>query len=184
MRQTLRLHPDSICGAVASIEVEVARPRPRALLLRYVVTGGISDLLMPPVTAPTRGDELWRHTCFEAFLQPSPGDEYYEFNFSPSTQWAAYRFSGYRNEMRVAHEIAAPRIVARSNSESSELQVSLALDQVLNLPNDAGWRLGLAAVIEETSGEKSHWALAHAPGQPDFHHADGFALELPATDRT
>ena len=37
----------------------------------------------------------------------------------------------------------------------------------------------LSAVIEEADGTKSYWALAHAPGKPDFHHADGFALEMP-----
>ncbi len=41
MRQALKLHPDSRCTAVTRIEVEVARPRPGALVLRYVVTGKI-----------------------------------------------------------------------------------------------------------------------------------------------
>jgi hypothetical protein len=47
------------------------------------------------------------------------------------------------------------------------------------MPHDAPWRLGLSAVIEDTRGSLSYWALAHPPGKPDFHHADGFALELP-----
>jgi hypothetical protein len=55
----------------------------------------------------------------------------------------------------------------------------LALDGMSSLPRDAPWRLGLSAVIEETSGRKSYWALAHPPGKPDFHHADCFAYELP-----
>ena len=33
-------------------------------------------------------------------------------------------------------------------------------------------------VIEEVSGRKSYWALKHAPGRPDFHHPDAFALEV------
>jgi hypothetical protein len=37
----------------------------------------------------------------------------------------------------------------------------------------------LTAMIEETDGVKSYWALKHTPGKPDFHHAYGFALELP-----
>ena len=45
--------------------------------------------------------------------------------------------------------------------------------------SSAAWRLALTAVIEETGGAKSYWALKHAPGKPDFHHADGFVLELP-----
>ena len=43
---------------------------------------------------------------------------------------------------------------------------------------NALWRLGLSAVIEDTSGRKSYWALAHPPGKPDFHHADCFAHEF------
>jgi hypothetical protein len=49
-----------------------------------------------------------------------------------------------------------------------------------DLPSDAPWLLGLSAVIEEMNGRLSYWALAHPPGKPDFHHADCFALELPA----
>ena len=37
-------------------------------------------------------------------------------------------------------------------------------------------RLGLAAVIEASDGTRSYWALRHPAGQPDFHHADAFAL--------
>ena len=38
--------------------------------------------------------------------------------------------------------------------------------------------LSFTAVIEDTDGRLSYWALAHAPGKPDFHHAHAFALEL------
>ncbi len=175
MRQALRLHPDSLCLAATDIEVEVARPRAGSLLLTYVVTGTISDLRLPPVTAAARTDELWRHTCFEAFVCPSPGEAYYEFNFAPSTQWAAYRFSSYRSGMRVATEISAPRIEMQSAPECYTLQAALDSSR---LPRHAGWRLGLSAVLEETSGRKSYWALAHPPGKPDFHHSDCFVHEL------
>src|SRR5579863_8283993 len=109
MPLALKLHPDSLCAAAAQVEVDVARPRPGSLLLSYVVTGKIGELRLPAVVAATRTEELWRHTCFEAFVRTS-GAAYYEFNFAPSTQWAAYRFSGYRSGMRVATEIGAPRI--------------------------------------------------------------------------
>ena len=33
------------------------------------------------------------------FIRPEDGEGYYEFNFSPSGEWAAYRFSGYREGM-------------------------------------------------------------------------------------
>ena len=180
MRQALRLHLDSRCTAAAQIEVEAARPRPGTLVLRYFVTGKMSDLRLPPVTAAARSEGLWRHTCFEAFLRAGPGAAYTEFNFAPSTQWAAYRFDDYRSGMRVAEEIAAPRVEVRSTGTCYELRASLELDRLSGLPGDAAWRLGLSAVIEETSGRRSYWALAHPPGKVDFHHSDCFALELPA----
>ena len=68
---------------------------------------------------------------------------------------------------------------ARRTQDRFDLRVSLDLGPLATLPRDAVWRIGLAAVIEETSGRKSYWALAHPPGRPDFHHAHGFAYELP-----
>jgi hypothetical protein len=173
MRQTLRLHPYSHCAAATRIDADIARPHPGSLILSYVVSGRASDLRLPPVVAAARADELWQHTCFEAFVRPSTGSAYYEFNFSPSTQWAAYHFSGYRSGMRVATEIAAPRIEMWSTAGSYTLQAALELDEL-----SSPLHLGLSAVLEETNGRKSYWALAHPPGKPDFHHADCFALEL------
>src|SRR5215208_5502753 len=97
MRQLLKLHPDSRCLAVADIEVGVARRGADRLVLTYIVTGKMGDVRMLPVMPSARGNELWRHTCFEAFIRASSGPEYYEFNFSPSAQWAAYRFNGHRS---------------------------------------------------------------------------------------
>ncbi len=152
----------------------MARLGASQLVLRYVVTGTIADLAMPVPIAPSRADELWRHTCFEAFVCPAPGEAYCEFNFAPSTQWAAYGFDGYRKGMRVAAEICAPRIEAISTPERYTLQAVLEL----SAPAGARWRVGLATVIEEESGHLSYWALAHPPGRPDFHRADCFTCEI------
>jgi hypothetical protein len=173
MRHTLRLHPDSLCAAATRIEVDVSRLRPGSLVLSYIVSGKIGDLRLPPVVAAARADELWQHTCFEAFIGPSGRAEYCEFNFAPSTQWAVYRFDGYRSGMRIATEIGAPQIEARPSAERYTLQAKLELNR-LSPP----WRLGLSAVLEETNGRKSYWALAHPPGRADFHHSDCFVLEL------
>ena len=69
MRQALCLHPDSTCDPAITIDAEVARLRHDRLVLSYIVTGKIGALLLPPVTASARADELWRHTCFEAFVR-------------------------------------------------------------------------------------------------------------------
>jgi hypothetical protein len=178
MPQVLKRHPDSLCHAVRQIEVDIARPRPDALTLSYTVTGTMSDILMPPVVAAARSDDLWHHTCFEAFVRAPSDAGYHEFNFSPSTQWAAYRFSGHRSGMRMADEIDAPRIEVQSEPQAFTLRASLDLRGLPVLARKASWQIGLSAVIEDAGGVMSYWALAHPPGKPDFHHADCFALEL------
>jgi len=108
-------------------------------------------------------------------VMEAAGEGYYEFNFATSTQWAAYRFDRYRSGMHAATEIEPPQIVGRSIPERYTLRATLSLP---DRQRDRTWRVGLAAVLEERNGNKSYWALAHPPGAADFHHAEGFALEL------
>jgi hypothetical protein len=177
MRTALIIHPASQCASGTRVEVEALRPRPRRLDLAFSVTGGARSLYLPPRTWPGRADELWRRTCFEAFVRGARAKSYLEFNFSPSSQWASYRFSDYRTGMRAARELPAPRMEIHETDESFEMRVSLELDRS-RLPAAEAWRLGLAAVIEEANGRRSYWALAHPAGKPDFHHSEAFALRL------
>lgn len=163
----LILHPESRCDAVTAMTVETARKDGR-LALRYIVSGRIGDLRLPPATEPARTDELWRHTCFEAFLAAESG--YYEFNFAPSTQWAVYRFVDYRLGMRPAD--GAPRLAVKTGARELEVRAEI------EVPPDADGRLGLSAVIEEANGRISYWALAHAPGKPDFHRSETWTGEI------
>ena len=184
MLQALKLHPDGRCAAALRIEAGAMRPTPDRLELRYVARGEIGKLSLPVRTMPARTDELWKHTCFEAFVRGPEGGAYCEFNLAPSTQWAAYRFTGYRDGMKPVGEIDAPRIDVRLTDDRFEMDVSLDLGGVAELPKDAAWRVGMSSVIEEKDGGKSYWALAHPAGKADFHHADGFVLNLPLAERT
>jgi hypothetical protein len=180
MRLALKLHPDSLSLAATHIDVDVARAHAGSLVLRYFVTGKIGGLRLPPLAPPVRTEELWQRTCFEAFVRCPGSDIYYEFNFAPSTQWAAYQFDGYRSGMREASGVIAPPIAVKASSALFTLQASLEFDWLSDLPRDVRWHLGVSALIEETSGRKSYWALAHPPGKPDFHHPDCFAHEFSA----
>ncbi|HEX4301369.1 MAG TPA: DOMON-like domain-containing protein [Rhizomicrobium sp.] len=173
MRQSLSCHPDTPCDAVTGIAVEVTYTPRGDLQLEYSMTGDIAAVRLPPPAISARADNLWQHTCFEAFIRSAPdGAGYHEFNFSPSTQWAAYRFAAYRAGMAAAD--AAPHVETRVTATVFELRAVLALPST-----SAAALLALSAVIEETSGRKSYWALAHPPGKPDFHHPDCFSFELP-----
>lgn len=171
---TLVRHPETPCPALACVDVTVAQAADGGLTLCYRITGDIEQLRIPHPGTAGRVDGLWRHTCCEAFIGPSEGAAYREYNFSPSGDWAAYDFDGYRSGMRPAL-VSVPHITASVTSDRLEIDVHLPAD---TLPTRSGLRLGLTAVIEERNGDISYWALRHPAGKPDFHHTDGFALSL------
>jgi hypothetical protein len=176
-RLRLTRHPAAPPGPLAiAIDVTVARPDANILALTYEVTGRVGDLVIPSPAPPVRANGLWRHTCFEAFVRAPSGDAYAEFNFSPSGEWAAYGFSGYREGMTPL-EIAAPQIEVENTGVRLAVSVRLALGGVA-LAGARSSRLGISAVIEEAGGRVSYWALAHPPAKPDFHHRDSFVYEL------
>lgn len=170
MRRALTRHPALPCPAVESLEVEAGRAPGGRLVLRYRVRGALGDLIVPPPAVPARVDGLWEHTCFEAFVAFG-GDGYLECNFAPSGQWAAYRFDGYRQGM-APFETDPPRIDVEAGAEELDVRVAFAL------PAEGPVRIGLTAVIEAADGGLSYWALAHAPGPPDFHRAEIRVLAL------
>jgi len=139
----------------------------------FGVGGPIGRFVVPDAREPARAEDLWQTTCFEAFLRIPGADAYREWNFAPSGEWAAYDFTSHR-EGRIDADVAAPYIRVEDNLTWWALGATIAVDA------DAVWALGLSAILEETDGTKSYWALAHPPGdKPDFHAADCFAASLP-----
>jgi hypothetical protein len=171
MNLGLSAHPGAPPETVKYVSVQIYRDR-GGLQLLYVVEADPSRLVLPPPQKPYRADGLWQTTCFELFVRDE-GEGYREFNFSPSGQWAAYAFRAYR-EGREPLGVDSPPVI-RSSPEPFGLLLSVSLCADVR----ANARLGLSAIIEETGGRKSYWALAHPEDAPDFHHRDCFALELP-----
>jgi hypothetical protein len=138
----------------------------------------MARLRVPAFRAPCIGSELWRHTCFEAFLATEAAATYHELNFAPSGEWAVLAFRGYRDGQPLTSSVPTPAIAIRAASQSLELDVVVTLDGLSPAYASARLRLALATVIEETSGARSYWAAHHPPGDPDFHHADAFVVRL------
>ena len=128
--------------------------------------------VIPRADEPGRADELWRTTCFEAFLRPAGQQSYREWNFAPSGEWAAYDFSAYREGMREADVTAPPYIRMEDNLTWWALGATIAV------PAETNWELGLSTVLEEKDGTKSYWALAHPGEKPDFHAPGCFTARL------
>lgn len=167
MRLPLIPHPTSFPAGL-TLEVE-ARRAGRGLSLEYLLAGPVETVRWPEAAARARTDELWRTTCFEAFVRTAGG--YVEYNLSPSGAWAAYRFDGYREGMR-GLEIAPPFIVTRMAPGRFVLTVDV------ELPEDATGMVGLTAVIEGLDGAITYWALAHLSDKPDFHNEGSWSAVL------
>jgi hypothetical protein len=174
----LLAHPESPRGPVRNVEAHADYGADEWLRLSWRLDADLTQLSLPPASAPARGDGLWRHTCFEAFISGTASPAYWEFNFSPSGQWAAYGFTGYRAGRIALDPATAPRIMWRRAVGHVELAAAVRLDEFMTGPGQGPLRLGLAAVIEEQSGAISYWALRHPQDKPDFHHPEGFTFAL------
>lgn len=149
-------------GVVASTNIWFGIGAP---LSRFVIPAASEE--------PTRKEDLWETTCFEAFLRITGEEGYREWNFAPSGDWAAYDFTSHRDG-QIEADVAAPYVRVEDNMTWWALGATIAVDA------NAKWQVGLSAVLEEKDATKSYWALAHPEGdKPDFHAAACFAAHLP-----
>jgi hypothetical protein len=174
----LKCHPKTSSSARA-LEGHVRCTESSALGISFTLKGDIALLRIPQSATPRRADGLWQHTCFETFIGVKDSPAYYEFNFSPSGEWAAYAFREYRDGGPIDDDQLNPRIVVQKEAETLELHSVIRLDRLSKIQPGSILRLGLAAVVEDINGRLSYWALKHPPAKPDFHHPDNFTLEIP-----
>lgn len=148
------------------------------LTLRYRIFAQPRDILLPPPLPPGVGENLWQHTCCEAFIAAVNRPEYREFNFSPSGQSAAYRFTDYRQRDTGFSPSIHPQVSLHC------LNNQIVLDAILDknlLPSGLKLEIGLSCIIEATDRRKSYWALRHCAAQADFHQRQSFTLTLNTT---
>jgi hypothetical protein len=163
-------HPESAAAPAIEVQAVALVLATNAISFRYRVRGELGDLRIPRAAPSLRADELWRHTCFEAFVKPSAVTRYVELNFAPSSAWAAYSFESYRLGMKPLSPMKPPSVQTRTSGD--ELCVDVTL-QMKSLRFDSS--VGLSAVIEDVNGAMSYWALAHPRPKPDFHDANAWA---------
>lgn len=179
VKYELTCHPSvlsaEVSAAVTSIVIRAARVSTHELQLQYCLTGRLADLRIPMVSASRREDELWRHTCAELFVAEPNQEAYCEFNFSPSTQWAAYEFSRYRQGMKPA-ACSAPSIAVTQTEQALTLNVVVQLP--VSLARSPVLQASITMVVERSDGTHSYWAVNHATDTPDFHHRQSFVLTI------
>lgn len=174
----LTIHPSTPNDAVRSLAVRVRAEKSDTLVFHYSLAADMSRVRVPTSGVGRLADGLWKHTCFEAFVAAADAPAYHEFNFSPSRDWAIYRFSAYREGMSRAEMGGAPEISVRRRDGGLELESAVRLRHLADLRDARHLRVAMAAVVEDDAGGLSYWGLRHAPGKPDFHDRNGFALEV------
>ena len=137
------------------------------------------DLLNLPSSSSSKAsgssqrlDNLWLHTCFEAFLARPGEAEYWELNASPKGDWNLYRFNAYRTGGLAEPKALAPGVTFSRDRLGCRCTIEIELHP--------WWRhaeipeFGLTMVVEDGSNNLSYWALSHPGNQPDFHDRRGF----------
>lgn len=178
MNYELSCHPDTPTAKILGVSVQINANDRECWLEFYVRYEG--KIALPAMGEPRRADGLWKRTCFEVFLKSMGDGPYVEFNLSPSFEWAAYSFDSYRSGMRELALEFAPEI---SITPDTPGHFWLAAELDISAIGVRKAAMNLTAVIEDDEGGKSYWALAHAPGAPDFHNPDCFVARLPAPER-
>jgi hypothetical protein len=175
IERTLVAHPSAPpCSAL--VVVARAERVGTTLSLDYRLAGDLARIVLPPPARRLRTDRLWERTCFEAFIGFDGHDRYVEINLSPSTEWAAYAFDGYRLGMRTLPLDEPPAVTV--TREEGALGVTSSVDLSALPDARSPWRVGLTAVVATADGAKSYWALRHCGEAPDFHSASGFDVRL------
>jgi hypothetical protein len=173
-RWTLHPHPQSPAPAVRAVRARLGAGGDGPTLA-FEIDADRSALRWPAPATPAFRDGLWRHCCMEMFAAGTGGG-YREFNFSPSSEFAAYGFDTYRNGMRALELPGVPVITWNDGPPHLCIDIRLPAGWLAEARQQA---VGLAAVLEHSDGSLSYWALRHPGPKPDFHHRDGFIAGWP-----
>ena len=147
------------------------------LNIQYILKGDLSAIVIPQDNKTyLRQYDLWEHTCFEFFLKLKGTNEYWEFNLSPSRNWNVFHFLDYR--LNIVEEKAFNSLTfnVSQDQESLSIEINFNLD-ILGIV-EQGLDIAITSVVKNKDGQLSYWALTHPPMQADFHHQDGFIIDV------
>lgn len=141
--------------------------------LEIHIQGPTSDVLglwnfpdtNPIPAAPT--DDLWKHTCFEAFLSPTGATHYYEINLSSFGHWMVYRFDSERTGRVACPDLRPSAFEAKLRGGEFRVRASVDFSRQKDIA-DLNLDCCPALVLENTQNIISYWSLVHGD-KPDFH---------------
>lgn len=144
--------------------------------IKFILSGNINDILIdPPVENSQRTDKLWEKTCFEIFIKSDESSSYWEYNLSPSSNWAIYGFSAYRQGK--FDELSIDTIPIRASKEHKQLSLASQIPLPKSL-FEQNLKIGLSSVVQDDKGDIYYYALTHVKSQPDFHADESFIVTV------
>ena len=146
----------------------------QGFLLSFEIRGSGTELvsISGAATLPIRKNELWKETCFECFFGIANSKKYFEFNGSPSGNWALYSFEDYRQGMKDEVVVSPPELIKFEKSPG----MILCVWQIPYFSEELIQNASITTVIKSapSSGVPEYWALKHSGDQPDFHLRSSF----------
>jgi len=177
----MKLLPFAPSSQSAEIQMEAQiEMQPQGFLITFELSGpGVASVLLSPKNEkPSRKNDLWKETCFECFFGVGHSKEYFEFNGSPSGDWALYAFQQYRDGMKevVLNPVDSP-ILLKCEKSADYL---CCVWRVPYFSTAILQNASLTAVLKTGPGaaDVSYWASKHAGAKPDFHLRESFIHRL------
>ncbi len=130
----------------------------------------------------SRGSELWKGSCFEFFIAPSNSGRYFEFNFSPRTQWDFFSFTDFRDGSSHAliserdFEIVFKKAAFQPDGFELELSIRPCHGSYLQSLNAAGdFQIQISSILKMKDDRNAFFAIEHPKNAPpDFHSRSHF----------
>jgi hypothetical protein len=172
------LQPFSTDSKLPQIEINGrVNRKDQMLLIEYQLFGDLNAIsIASPTSAPSRQFHLWEATCFEFFIG-IPGDRnYWEFNLSPSGDWAIFALDDYRQGL--CDELAFASLPFQVDRYPNYITLSLDFDLSELILAEQDLEMSMTTVIKSSQDELSYWAIAHNGKEADFHLRDSFSIKL------
>jgi hypothetical protein len=172
------LRPFATASNVPQVEINGRiNRRDHLLSIEYQLFGDLSAISIDPsANPPSRQFQLWENTCFEFFIG-IPGDaNYWEFNLSPSGDWAIFALDDYRQGLR--NELAFSSLPFKVDRYPNYITLNLEFDLSEIILPEQDLEMSVTTVIKSSQDQLSYWAITHSGEAADFHLRDSFKIKM------
>ena len=163
----------------ASLPVEITctgKFENQRININFTLAGHLENISLDAIEEnPRRTDNLWQKTCFELFVKSDQSTQYWEYNLSPSLNWAIYAFEKYREGKTDELSISDLPIIIKIEPDQ------FSLESVIPLPTPLfghNLNIGVSCVVQDKNGDIYYYALTHTREQADFHDENCFIIKL------